>query len=105
MPSDPLADLSAVNKEEAMRSLRFRTRISVSLLRQKLPLLVLTLLLMGGVSYETYAQAVYGSISGTISDPQGASIANATVTVTNVAQNVTTTVKTNDSGFYEVTHL
>ncbi|HEX6649993.1 MAG TPA: carboxypeptidase-like regulatory domain-containing protein, partial [Pyrinomonadaceae bacterium] len=88
-----------------MRSLRFRTQISVGLLRQKLPLLVLALLLIGGVSYKAHAQAVYGSISGTISDPQGASIPNATVTVTNVAQNVTTTAKTNDSGFYEVTHL
>ena len=88
-----------------MRSLRFQKQVSVGLLRQKLPLLVLTLLLIGGLSYEAYAQAVYGSISGTITDPQGASISSASVTVTNIAQNVTTTAKTNDSGFYEVTHL
>src|ERR1044071_2676814 len=88
-----------------MRSVRFQKQVSVGLLRQKLPLLVLAVLLIGGLSYEAYAQAVYGSISGTISDPQGASIGNASVTVTNTAQNVTTTAKTNDSGFYEVTHL
>ena len=87
-----------------MRSLRFQKKVSVGL-RRKLPLLVLALLLIGGLSYEAYAQAVYGSISGTISDPQGAAISAATVTVTNIAQNVTTTAKTNDSGFYEVTHL
>ena len=88
-----------------MRSVRFQKQVSVGLLRQKLPLLVLAVLLLGGLSYEAYAQAVYGSISGTISDPQGAAITAATVTVTNIAQNVTTTAKTNDSGFYEVTHL
>jgi outer membrane receptor protein involved in Fe transport len=88
-----------------MRSLRFLKQVSVDLVRHKLPVLVLTLLLMGGLSHEAFAQAVYGSISGTISDPQGASISGASVTVTNIAQNVTTTAKTNDSGFYEVTHL
>ena len=87
-----------------MRSLRFQQKVSVGL-RRKLSLLVLALLLIGGLSYEAFAQAVYGSISGTISDPQGAAISAATVTVTNIAQNVTTTAKTNDSGFYEVTHL
>src|SRR5215216_1476708 len=88
-----------------MRSLRFQKQVSVGLLGQKLPLLVLTLLMIGGLSYEANAQAVYGGISGTITDPQGASISAATITVTNIAQNVTTTAKTNDSGFYEVTHL
>lgn len=79
-----------------MRSLRFQKQV---------PLLVLTLLLIGGLPCEAFAQAVYGGISGTITDPQGASISTATVTVTNLAQNVTTTAKTNDSGLYEVTHL
>ena len=88
-----------------MRSLRFQRQVSVDLFRQKLPLLVLALLLIGVISNAANAQAVYGSISGTISDPQGASITGASVTVTNLAQNVTTTAKTNDSGFYEVTHL
>jgi len=88
-----------------MRSIQFQKLVSVGSLRRKLPLLVLTLLLIGGLSYEAYAQAVYGSISGTITDPQSAAISGASVTVTNVAQNVTTTAKTNDSGFYEVTHL
>ena len=88
-----------------MRSLRFQMKVSVGLLRQTLRLLVLTLLLIGGLSHEANAQAVYGRISGTISDPQGASISGASVTVTNTAQNVTTTAKTNESGFYEVTHL
>ena len=88
-----------------MRSLRFQTQVSVDAVRHKLPVLLLALLLIGGLSHAAFAQAVYGSISGTITDPQGASISGASVTVTNIAQNVTTTAKTNDSGFYEVTHL
>jgi Carboxypeptidase regulatory-like domain/TonB dependent receptor-like, beta-barrel len=88
-----------------MRSLRFEKQVSIGLLRQTVRLLVLTLLLIVGLPHEAYAQAVYGSISGTIADPQGASISGASVTVTNIAQNVTTTAKTNESGFYEVTHL
>src|ERR1041384_3685786 len=88
-----------------MRSLRFLKQVSTGSLRQPLRLLVLTLLLVVGLPHEAYGQAVYGSISGTIADPQGASISGASVTVTNIAQNVTTTAKTNDSGFYEVTHL
>ncbi len=88
-----------------MRSLRFQPQVSVILLRQKLPLLVLTLLLIGGLSYSTYAQAVYGSISGTITDPQGAAVTKATVTVTDLAKNVSSSTTTNDSGFFEVTHL
>ena len=88
-----------------MRSLRFQKQVSIGSLRQTLRLLVLTLLLIVGLPHEAYAQAVYGSISGTISDPQGASISGASVTATNLAQNVTTTAKTNDSGFFEVTHL
>src|SRR4029079_4895102 len=71
----------------------------------QLQLLLVALILIGVISNAANAQAVYGSISGTISDPQGASITGASVTVTNLAQNVTTTAKTNDSGFYEVTHL
>src|SRR5215211_3911492 len=88
-----------------MNALLFHKKVSVGLIRQRLPLLALTLLLICGLPYKAYAQAVYGSISGTISDPQGASISGASVTATNLAQNVTTTAKTNDSGFYEVTHL
>jgi hypothetical protein len=88
-----------------MTFLRFQKQFPAGLLRQTLPLLVLTLLLTAGPSYEAYAQAVYGTIAGTISDPQGASISGASITVTNIAQNVTTTAKTNDSGHYEATHL
>ncbi|MGC8794016.1 MAG: TonB-dependent receptor domain-containing protein [Bryobacteraceae bacterium] len=46
------------------------------------------------------AQEVRASITGIVTDPSGAPVAGATVTVTNVAQNVSVTTKTNESGNY-----
>jgi outer membrane receptor protein involved in Fe transport len=50
-------------------------------------------------------QAVYGSILGTVTDPSGAAVAGAKVTVTSQTKNVSTTETTNESGNYSVTHL
>ncbi len=52
-----------------------------------------------------HAQAVYGSIYGTVTDSTGAAIPNATVTVTDVAKGTSTVVTTNDSGAYVAEHL
>jgi outer membrane receptor protein involved in Fe transport len=46
------------------------------------------------------AQAVYGSIAGTIQDSSGAALPGVNVTVTSVERNTTDTVVTNDSGNY-----
>lgn len=50
-------------------------------------------------------QAVFGSILGTVTDPSGAAVADAKVTVTSQTKNTSTTETTNDSGNYAVTHL
>jgi Carboxypeptidase regulatory-like domain/TonB dependent receptor len=50
-------------------------------------------------------QAVYGGILGTVSDPSGAAVNGAKVTVTSQTKNVSTEVTTNESGNYSVTHL
>ncbi len=42
-----------------------------------------------------------GEIRGTVTDPSGAAIANATVTVTNIDTGVTTVFTTNDAGLYD----
>ncbi len=47
-----------------------------------------------------YSQEVRASISGTVTDPTGAAVANATVTVTNPATNANVVAKTNDVGVY-----
>ena len=51
------------------------------------------------------AQAVYGSIIGTVTDPQGAAVANAKVTVIDQRKGTSDTTTTNESGNYSVTHL
>ncbi|HUM06503.1 MAG TPA: TonB-dependent receptor [Terriglobales bacterium] len=52
-----------------------------------------------------HAQAVYGSILGTVTDPQGAAVANAKITVTNQRKGTSDTTTTNESGNYSATHL
>src|SRR5207248_3339050 len=54
---------------------------------------------------QSAAQAVYGSIFGTITDQTGAAVPNAKVTVTSERQGTSDTVATNDTGNYSVTHL
>jgi hypothetical protein len=51
------------------------------------------------------AQAVYGSIFGTVTDNSGAVIPNAAITVTNISKNTSVTATTNGSGNYTVQHL
>ncbi len=51
------------------------------------------------------AQAVYGSIFGTVTDNTGAVIPNATVTVTDISKGTAVSVQTNENGAYTVQHL
>ncbi len=66
---------------------------------------LLSLLLVAVLSVSSRAQAVYGSVFGTVTDPRGARVVGAVVTVTELTKNVTTTAQTNESGNYTVTHL
>jgi len=83
-----------------MRNLLRATQDFKPALRNKLPLLLLGLLLITGLARETHAQAVYGSISGTVTDAQGAVVPDATVTITSIERNTSETATTNDSGLY-----
>src|SRR6267154_1389254 len=51
------------------------------------------------------AQAVYGSITGTVTDAQGSGVAGAKVVVTNVTKGTIEEATTNENGGYSVTHL
>ena len=50
-------------------------------------------------------QAVFGSIIGTVTDPQGNAVVGAKVTVTSTTKSFTYDTTTNESGNYSVTHL
>ncbi|MGC2181761.1 MAG: TonB-dependent receptor [Terriglobales bacterium] len=51
------------------------------------------------------AQAVFGSIFGTVTDPSGAAVPGAKVTVTSATKGTTQETTTNTDGNYSVTHL
>ncbi|HEX3435751.1 MAG TPA: carboxypeptidase-like regulatory domain-containing protein, partial [Pseudacidobacterium sp.] len=55
--------------------------------------------------FSSHAQAVYGSIYGTVTDNTGAVVPNATVTVTDESKGTSITVQTNESGTYTAEHL
>src|SRR5207253_9166894 len=50
-------------------------------------------------------QAVFGSIFGTVTDPSGAAVPNAKVTVTSVAKGTSVETTTKADGNYSATHL
>ncbi|HWA96019.1 MAG TPA: TonB-dependent receptor [Terracidiphilus sp.] len=56
-------------------------------------------------SGQLLAQFDSGTISGTVTDSTGASVAAASVTITNVGTGVVTTLKTNSNGFYSAAAL
>lgn len=64
-----------------------------------------TLLLLSIFSSLLVAQQNYGKILGTVTDPAGAVIAGAKVTVTNAATRVSYNAETDKDGFYQVLSL
>ena len=71
--------------------------------RWVLSIVVCTILVLA--SSAAYAQVTTGRIDGNVTDPQGAAVPNAKVTVTDTAKGTSDTATTNDSGNYTVTHL
>src|SRR5207245_270895 len=53
----------------------------------------------------SWAQTITGSINGTVTDPAGGVVPNATVTARNVNTNISTETKTNTSGVYNLLFL
>jgi hypothetical protein len=68
-------------------------------------LLLLLVAMMLLTPVQTVAQAVYGSIFGNVTDPQGAAVPNAKVTVTDMDKGTMQEATTNESGNFNVTHL
>jgi hypothetical protein len=53
----------------------------------------------------SFGQAVFGSITGTVSDPSGAAVVGAKITIIETGKGVSYSTVTNDSGNYLQTHL
>ncbi|MDQ3803315.1 MAG: TonB-dependent receptor [Acidobacteriota bacterium] len=70
------------------------------MLKGRTRLLLLSFLLVAAFAAEANAQAVYGSIAGTVTDASGAVVPNATVTITSIERKTSDAVQTNDDGLY-----
>jgi len=66
---------------------------------------ILTIFVLLASSDRVNAQAVYGSIVGTVLDPSGAPIVGAKVTITDVGRDVSNNTTTNDSGNFTQRYL
>ncbi|HTW46319.1 MAG TPA: TonB-dependent receptor [Acidobacteriaceae bacterium] len=90
-----------------MMSLRCRRSLFSAGKRTAHPLVfaVLFLLFQAATPISSQAQAVFGSIVGTVTDPTGAVIPNATVTVTDTNKGISQTATTNGSGNFTVSRL
>jgi hypothetical protein len=71
----------------------------------RFPKLLTVLFLSLAVCHVSEGQAVYGNIIGTVTDPSGGVVPNATVVVTDTDRGITYQTVTNASGNYEQTHL
>lgn len=60
----------------------------------------MALLLSANVSSFAQSQALNGQIEGTVTDPNGAIIPNASITIVNIETGTTRTITTDDSGVY-----
>lgn len=62
-------------------------------------------ILLGSFPQQTPGQAVSGNIIGTVTDPSGAAIAGAQVSIANINTNATYQATTNESGNYTGANL
>ena len=75
------------------------------LVRRLVKCLSLLFLLVLFVPLTARAQVLYGSLVGTVTDPNGAAVANAKVEATNLATGAVTTSATDDRGNYAIHDL
>ena len=72
---------------------------------KRLVLAAVAILVFATASIPALGQVTAGTIFGTVTDPQGAAVQKATVTITDLSKGTTDTATTNESGNYTVTHL
>ena len=62
-------------------------------------------LLLLSFSPALFAQATFGTVTGSVTDPTGATVPNTEVVVTNEGTNVSRTATTREAGTYDVPNL
>jgi hypothetical protein len=82
-------------------NLELHKEISVKLKNLTSLIVACWLVLVLGASSPVWGQQAAGSITGTVSDPSGSAIPNATVTARDVDRGTTWTTKTSSAGIYE----
>ena len=73
--------------------------------RTRCALLVISLACLPVADIPLSAQAIYGNIYGPVTDPTGAAIPNATITVTDESKGTSVQATSNQSGEYTVSNL
>ena len=102
MPSLSRASCQEISSEIRPRFLAVTHRVRVSTV---LAVAFLSLALSVMSIPAANAQAVYGSIDGTVVDSSGSTVANAKVTITDTARQVVFTTQTDSAGRYDEKHL
>jgi hypothetical protein len=67
--------------------------------------ILLALFALIGFQFPVFAQTIDGNIVGTVVDPSGATVPNATVEITNTATRIKSTAKTGTDGLYRFNNL
>src|SRR6478609_3696762 len=70
----------------------------------RIPLLI-AIALCVSITIAAQSQANTGNIEGRVTDPNGASVTNVTVTATNLATGLVKNAQTNDEGVYRIVFL
>ena len=72
-------------------------------MKNVLSIVILLCLALGATA--VFAQEPTGAVEGTVTDPQGAVVPNASVTVRNAATNFSRTTNAGDNGHYRISQL
>src|ERR1041385_230148 len=83
---------------------RILNRFHDSLSRRAV-LAILVVAIMFGASHRASAQVLYGSLVGNVTDPKGAVIPSAAITVTNQGTGIAKTATTDPTGAYQFIDL
>lgn len=102
LSSTSLSDKQSVKDDELSTSLRSHRR---SALATVLAVMLSFAAVMGGLSHPVYGQNTSSSISGTVADPSGAVIPNASISVRNNANGQTLSATSDSRGAYTITNI